>query len=52
MGAIGESGFLSGKYGTEIGISDLRNAHALVGYQYDILSTGRGPARDERQQQD
>ncbi len=47
VGTVGESGFLAGKDGAQIGIFDHRNVHVLVGYQYDILSPGRGRATDD-----
>jgi hypothetical protein len=40
MGAVGESGFLSRKYGAHIGISNFGNLHAFVSDQHDILSAG------------
>jgi hypothetical protein len=51
MGSIRESGFLSRKYGAQIGSSDRRNLHALVRHQHDILSAGCGPAAKKTQQQ-
>jgi hypothetical protein len=49
MGADGESGSRSGKYGVQIDRADFRNLPVPIGHQHDILSASSEAITDETQ---